>query len=379
MILFQFATLAFAPMPDQEPVFRDDFERYRNQADLAKAYQVWQDGARLNVALEEKAVSEGSQAMRVEMLAPNPQTGSTNGSIYHVLTMGNRNWSGAGGLRLWVKNVSDESLLLSVNFKERFNEYWAVSQGGIFLLENPAGQYRRRDIEFGNLVIPPEYSGYVVVPFASFSVPDWNTARGDEVMDLSAIESFAFGVTVPGSFPHIFILDEISVLGQAEYVYLQIKGADNILAPTSGEHREPFSAYINEAVSGSSRPVAAEWRVDDAPDETIAIDADGWLSVPAGSAGGALTLTATYRDDQGIFIDSHTVMLTGDAPGEAEQPDEAKSAAPTAIPPEMSDYERFSLEFEAWAAQNRPLFVLLSIAAVLLFLAILTSFQKRIK
>ena len=114
-------------------------------------------------------------------------------------------------------------------------------------------------------------------------------------------------------------------------------------------------------------------------DESITIDADGWLSVPAGSTSGALTLTATYRDDQGVFIDSHTVVLTGDSDWEGEQPEEAKSAAPTAIPPELSDYERFSMEFEAWAAQNRPLFVLLSIAAVLLFLAVLTSFQKRIK
>jgi hypothetical protein len=266
-----------------------------------------------------------------------------------------------------------------VNFKERFNEYWAVKQSGAFLLENPAGQYQRRDIEFGNLPIPPDYSGYVVVPFTSFWVPDWNSARGDEVMDLSAIESFAFGVTIPGAFPHIFILDEISVLGQAEYSYLQIKGADSVMAPASGEHREPFSAYLNETISDSSRMVAAEWQVDGAPDDGITIDTNGWLSVPAGSAGGAVTLTATYRSDQGVFTDSHTVMLTGDATEEAAQPDEAQTAAPAATPPELSDYERFSLEFEAWAAQNRPLFVLLSIAAVLLFLAVLTSFQKRIK
>ncbi len=377
----QLISPAFAHIQDtpHTPVFMDDFERYRSQTDLQKSWQAWQDGAQINVALEEKAVGEGGQAMRIEMLAPNPQNNSVIGSIYHYLSPGSRNWIGATGLRFWVRNVSDEPLLLSINFKERFNEYWAVSTSGFFLLESPVDHYLRKDIEYGNLPIPPGYSGYIVVPFASFSVPDWNTARGDEEMDLSGIETFAFGVTIRQDFPHIFILDEVSVVTRPEYPYLEIKGVGSIMVPASGEHREPFSAYMNEPISGASQQVSAEWGLADAGETGSAVGPDGWLSVPAGSEGETLHLIALYRTDQGILTDSRTVTLTGDAAAQATLPEDGQAAAPTTAPPALSEYERFSLAFENWAAENRTLFVLLGIGGVLLVLAVLSSFQKKIK
>ena len=363
----------------QDPVFVDDFEHYRSQSGLEKSWQVWQDGAQINVGIEKETVGEGGQAMRVEVLAPNPQNDSEIGSIYHYLSAGKRNWVGATGFRFWVNNDSKEPLLISLNFKERFNEYWAVADSGVFLLENPADQYQPKAIEYGNLPIPGSYSGYVVVPFASFSMPEWNTARGDEVMDLAAIESFAFGVTMRGYYPRTFILDAVSVITRVEYPYLEIKGVDSIPVPVSGEHREPFSAYMTEPISETSQMVAAEWELADAGTEGPAISSDGWLSVPAGSAGQTLILHALYKTEAGVLTDSQTITLTGDSASGNGIAEDAQEAAPDNAKPALSEYERFSLAFEKWAAENRTLFVLLGIGLVLLVLAVLSAFQKKIK
>jgi hypothetical protein len=363
----------------QDPVFVDDFEQYRSQSGLEKSWQAWQDGAQINVGIEKETVGEGGQAMRIDVLAPNPQNNSEIGSIYHYLSAGKRNWIGATGFRFWVHNDSDEPLLLSVNFKERFNEYWAVADRGVFLLENPADQYQPKEIEYGNLPIPGSYRGYVVVPFASFSMPEWNTARGNEVMDLAGIESFAFGVTMRGEYPRAFILDSVSVVTRAEYPYLEIKGVDSIPVPASGEHREPFSAYMAEPIGSTSQMVAAEWELADTGADGPAVSSDGWLSVPAGSAGETLILNAQYRTEAGVLIDSHTVTLIGDSAGEGAVAADVPEAAPDEAPPALSDYERFSLAFENWAAENRTLFVLLGIGLVLLVLAVLSAFQKKIK
>ncbi len=363
----------------QNTVYADDFEQYRSQSGLEKAWQAWQDGAQINVDIETEMAGEGGQAMRIAVSGPNPQNNSEVGSIYHYLAAGNRNWEGATGFRFWVQNASEEPLLLSLNFKERFNEYWAVANSGVFLLESPADHYQPSDIAYGNLPIPGSYSGYVVVPFASFAVPEWNTARGDAVMDLAGIESFAFGVTMQGDYPRTFILDAVSVITRAEYPYLEIKGVDSIPVPASGEHREPFSAYVTEPVSGSSEMVDAEWVLMETGEEGHAIGPDGWLSVPAGAAGETLILSAQYTSEAGILTDSHRVGLTGGPVTEDAQPEDGQAAVPEFSPPAMSEYERFSLAFENWAAENRALFVMMSIGAVLLVLAVLSSFQKKIK
>jgi hypothetical protein len=363
----------------QEPVYVDDFEQYRSQSGLEKSWQVWQDGAQISVAIETERAGEGGQAMRVVVSGPNPQNNSEVGSFYHYLAAGNRNWEGATGFRFWVQNDSEEPLLLSLNFKKRFNEYWAVDNSGVFLLESPADHYQPREIAYGNLPIPGSYSGYVVVPFTSFAVPEWNTARGDAMMDLAGIESFAFGVTMQGDYPRTFILDAVSVITRAEYPYLEIKGVDSIPVPASGEHREPFSAYVTEPISGSSEMVDAEWALAESGGDGPVIGSDGWLSVPAGAAGETLILSALYTSEAGTLTDSHRVSLTGSPAGEGAHPEDGQATVPEFSPPAISEYERFSMAFENWATENRALFVLVSIGVVLLVLAVLSSFQKKIK
>jgi len=42
-------------------------------------------------------------------------------------------------------------------------------------------------------------------------------------------------------------------------------------------------------------------------------------------------------------------------------------------------YDVFSAAFESWTLNNRPIFVMLAVGLVLLIVALLSSFQKRMK
>lgn len=360
-------------------VFTDDFEKYTSNNGLQKSYLAWREGAQIEVTIESAQVNSGEKAMRVDILAPNAQNDSTNGSIYHVLPINQRNWSNGSGIRFWVKNLSDQELLLSLNFKERFNEYWAVTQAGFFFLEPEPDLFQKMNIAYGNLPIPAGYQGFVVVPFLSFGVPDWNSAQGNEVMELARIESFAFGVTVRDVFPVSFVVDDISVITRADYPYLEIKGQDFIQVPATGEHREPFSAYLFDPSTNTAEQVDVLWEWQGQPDKAIQLDAQGWVTIPAGLPETNLKLKATYSTPQGVWVDDHALVLTlgegASAIGSSDQEVPA-AAAPVEV---ISDYEYLSRAFESWASENRPLFVILAVSLVLLVVLLLTAFQKRIK
>lgn len=373
--------LAFTHLPrtSQAPIYDDDFKRYNSDRDLQKSYQVWPDGARINVLLYEGSTNPHGKAMRVEVVAPNPVNNAMNGSFYHYLSARDRNWSGSTGVRFWVKNVSDQPLLLSINFKEKFNEYWAVAESGIFFLESEVNQFQKVEIEYGNLPIPAEYSGYVMVPFISFAVPNWNTALGDEVMDLSGIETLAFGVTIAKEFPHIFLMDDIALISRSNYPYLEIKGSDHIQSPASGEHREAYTAYLVDPLAGTTDMVSVDWALMGANDLPIALDEQGWLTIPAGLTEGVFTLQARTETLHGSLIDTFQVFLGDSSSGTEEEDEMEKPGSPVVQPRELSDYERFSQDFENWATENRPIFVMMALGVVLLVLWVLSSFQKKIK
>jgi len=377
-LLFSAAFIQAPAQPDN-PVYQDDFENYTSDRDLQKSYQVWEDGAHITVALYSGSVNPAGQAIQVQVLTPNPQNNAMYGSIYHYLPARNRNWSGSTGIRFWVKNVSDDRLLLSVNFKEKFNEYWAVAQEGVFFLHHTTGQIEKKEIAYGNLPIPAQFSGYVTVPFFSFSVPGWNTARGDEIMDLSGIETLAFGITIEEDFPHIFLLDEIALITQADYSFLEIKGPDQVQVPSSGEHHEPFTAYLKNPTSGSSELVNAQWEMVGDARQPILLDDGGWLSVPADLPDSQVEIQAQYETPQEVLFARKIVTISASTGTVEQETTAAESAVTPGQPSESSDYERFSQSFETWAAQNRPIFVAAAVIFVLLILWVLSSFQKKIK
>jgi hypothetical protein len=368
---------AFTPFPQSQgnPIEIDNFEKYSSDIDIQKAYAVWNDGALLDVFIQEQS---GDQSMRVDIISPNSVNQSTNGSIYHVLSGSLRNWSDGSAVRFWVNNSFDKPLLLSLNFKEAYNEYWAIANQGVFFLQDDEGSLLQQGIEYGNLPLKANYQGWVLIPFFSFDVPEWNTARGDRILDLARIESIAFSVNIGEDYPRSFSIDDIEILPLTDLKPLDIQGSRSIQVPASGEHHELYSAFLVSPVDDSSQPVDVLWSLADPHDGLISIDENGDLIIPAGVQEPSVTLSVTFPSMDNPITEMIKVELTG---SQLTPTENAAAQSATAIPfqPTISAYDQFSQNFEVWAVQNRPLFVILSVGAVLLILIILTLLQRRLK
>lgn len=377
--LFSACAFTFFQKDANAPPYFEDFEGFHSNADLQKVFQVWDEGARIVVGIHEDGSSAEGKSMLVNVVAPNQQSQANNGSFYTALDAGDRNWTGGTGLRFWIKNASQDPLLLSLNFKENFNEYWAVAWQGIFFLESEQGEWLKQEIAYGNLPIPSRFTGYVVLPFFSCEVPEWNTALGDQILQLEAIESLAFGVTIAQDVPRSFYMDDISVIRQPEYPYIEIKGAESVRIPASGEHGEPYHAYLTDAQTGSSQPADAEWSLQSDTDMLPLLDADGWLTIPAILPDMTVSLQARAAGPQGVLVGERAVRLWS---AETEQPASPPVATQPGVliaTPLPDAYDVFSAAFESWALNNRPIFVMLAVGLVLLVVALLSSFQKRMK
>ena len=379
MALGLFSLLALNPLQKAPAsiVFLDDLEKYASDKDIQKSYIVWKDGAFLAVSLQKDLVHSGGQSLGINIISPSPIGQSTNGSIYHILPYSRRNWSDGTGVRFWVINLNAQPLTLSFNFKEEFNEYWAVSSSGAYFLQGEDGSMLQQKIQYGNLQIPAIFQGFVVIPFYSFSVPEWNTALGDKVMKLARIESYAIAVNIGEVLPHAFQIDDIEVFARPEFKTLEIQGADTILVPASGEHREQYIALLGAPSEKSSEPVKAAWAVRQPADVRIKIDENGILTIPAGVKGNSLTLTATYPlPENPISGEFNVALADGSAPDAGQVVDQP---APKRITTTASSGSQFSKDFETWAMENRVLFVVTSVGTIFLFLSLLSLFQKRLK
>lgn len=370
------STIAFIPFPKEStiPIYRDDFEKYTGDRNIQKAYIVWGDGATLKVNLQKNLAHSGRQSMLVEIISPHPTNNSLNGSIYHVVPLLQRNWSRATSIRFWVNNPSEKQLLLSFNIKEEYNEYWAITGNGKFFLQSEDDTLQQQNIEYGNLPIPAEFAGFVIVPLSNFEVPEWNTARGNKEMDLKRIESYAFAVNIGTDYPRSFWIDDFEVLSQKNYETLTIQGSPRIQVPLSGEHREQYTAHIYSSETNTTIEVKPKWEIVKPADPAIRIDEVGGLFIPAGTTSDQVTLSAIYSSTDATIIDEFTVNLTGN---ELHSPTPFTQQMPVEATPNA--YERFSSSFENWAVVNRPLFVLLIISALVIILGFLSLFQRRIK
>jgi hypothetical protein len=358
-------------------VFLDDLEKYSNDKGIQKAYTVWKDGAVLDVSLQENLVHSGEQSLGINIISPNPGEQSANGSIYHILPYSQRDWSDGTGVRFWVINLNTQPLSLSFNFKEEFNEYWAVSGDGAFFLQGEDDALLQQKIQYGNLQIPAIFQGFVVIPFYSFSVPGWNTALGDNVMNLARIESFAIAVNKGEVLPHFFQIDDIEIFTRPEIKTLEIQGSDAIQIPASGEHREQYIALLGVPSERTAEPVKATWTVRQPADALIKIDDSGILTIPAGVKGNSITLTATYALPENSVTGEFNVVLAGGSAPDAGQGAGQPSSKP--ITTSESTISQFSKAFEAWVMQNRVLFVVISVGTIFLFLSLLSLFQRRLK
>ncbi|MBI9050801.1 MAG: hypothetical protein JEZ00_15380 [Anaerolineaceae bacterium] len=370
---------AFTPDPqaDEPPIFFDDFESYLTNTQLGAAYTVWEDGALMRVSIEKGYLISGDQALRVDSIGVNQNTHTTSGSIYHLLQPGENNWQEGIGMRLWIYNLSKSPLSFTVNFKEKYNEFWAVGDNGQFFLQTEDGNFIQQDIQFGNLQIPAFYHGYVFIPFESFTVPTWNTAKGDEIMDLSAIDSFSLGINVTVSELQRFIIDDIEVVSNSNIQPPVITGNKIINIPESGQHQEYFQSSLPNEENLSF--VSKNWSIINA-DETIAsIDNDGWLTIPGDINPGVITILNTTIADEVKINTLFDIQIIDPGAALAITDDSQISEEILLIQEENSAYQKFSDDFETWASENRAWFVVITISLLLVLIASLSIIQSRLK
>lgn len=379
LIVFVLLSLAFKSIENTSNglFFYDDFEHYRNNTQIASAYQTWDDGAVIKTLLEREDVHTGRKAMRVEIISPNERSGSTIGSIFHNLSGNQRNWSLGTAVRFWVKNPDQELLLLTFNFKEAYNEYWAVNSKGIFFLEPEPGEYQKKEIEYGNLPIPANYSGFVVIPFSSFIVPDWNTAWGNENMELHHIATFSFGLTLGRNYPAHFLLDDIQIVDTNPSFYLEIYRNNTIIfTPDDTYSRFKINAYLVNPEYQEIKEVQPDCIIKHQSD-MVQIDQDGWLTISSGNKEQEITVFCEYTHEDKKYFDEFRVSLITSESSTAELAESLSPAIPAVEYAETAGSRQLS-PFDAWAYHNRPQFVVISTGLTLILVIILSAYQKRI-
>jgi len=366
---------AFFP---SETLFKDDFEGRFHELILKRDYQVWDAGAVLNIFLEDKVVNSGNYAMGVEIVSSNPINQSKSGSVFRAMELFMGNWAGATGVRFWINNPNNSPLLLSFNLKERYREYWAVAEEGVFYFQNSDGTFSQQEILYNNLPIPAHFSGFVVLPFDSLEVPSWNTAQSNQILDKNRIESYAFSVTVGENMPITFYIDDFEVMGSTTFYKLPITGVTRINIPPSGELIETFKANLVSLDNRESDAARVTWSIQEPYDSSISINEEGVLRVPADTQNAVITLVAQLNTPEFILINTIDITLEGaNSPQGFDTP--VPDPTPLSIVEPDTAYDRFSKQFNTWTTENRGLFVGLLILGVTIFLSMLSFIERKLK
>lgn len=370
--LLVLSALAFTPA---ETIFSDNFEGYAIGGKFDQIYQVWEHGAVLNTTIDDQFSNSGDHSLAVEVISANPQNQSINGSLFRVLEMFQDDWSGANALRFWIHNPNEQPLLLSFNLKERYREYWAIDEEGVYYFQTSSGEIQQHSIQYNHLVIPADFKGTVILPFEFLIVPPWNTAKSNDVLELNAVESFAFSVVLGDTTPFTFYLDDIEVIRLESFPTLTVIGNENIEIPTFGEHLESFAAQLGSLDDPAEKTVDVEWTLQTPHDARISVDQDGILKVPHDSQGGTLTLLASVSLPNIKLVKSLQLTMSG-GDGQAQN-QVSDSTTRTGDAAKLSEFDQLSARFDIWAAQNRALFVALLLAGVMVFLSVLSIVERR--
>ena len=362
-----------------EIIYYENFNNYQDDSALRDVYTIWEDGAQMEISIAQVPDQPDNKLMQVDVISPNINNQSTYGSIYYVLAGRDRVWAGANAMRFWISNSYNQPLLISFNFKEQYNEYWAVAEQGVYYLQDEFGDLLQQEIAYGNLPIQADYEGWVFIPFSSFAVPTWNTARGNEVLDLERVESYAFSISIEDSYPRSFSLDDIQIVAADKLDVLYIEGPASIQIPQSGTHLQDFSAYLISKDGNTQTEIEVTWRLDGIYEDGIEINPDGKLAVPSNIQGGTIKLLAEYESSgTKISKEKDIALLNAENESEIANQVELDGELP-ALQPTRTAYDQFSEDFEHWAIEHRPTFVLLSIVFVLLFVFFLTWLQQKLK
>ena len=310
---------------NQQSLFHDDFEFYSTDTQVKRAYSTWEDGARLDVSLDDSITGDGSRSMQIDVLGPNLFDNVTSGSIYHSLPLNARNWENSSGIRFWIKNPSEKPLWVTFNFKEAYNEYWSINPGSPYLLESENLRTNQYECLYGNMIIPANFVGRAIIPMTSFSVPEWNTARGDGKLQLSNIESFAIGVTLNEDYPRTFYIDTFEVLSP-EVLIPTIQGVNKIQIPKSGELHQTFSVLIGKDGKQIGSDLSIQWKVISNLNPQIVIDPKGILSISAGAVDELITVELEISLQDSKTTVSMNISLLGGQPNPVEPSDQSATS-----------------------------------------------------
>lgn len=272
-------TIACLPVPSASATKKA--QSVRIDTGQAASYAVWQEGALIRLSQSVKGVHGKNSAVRADLTGPNGATGAESGSFYHILPENKRDWSGAEFVRFWINNASAKPLLCSFSFKETASEDWGLDAGGTFFLQDADGMYYAAGYEYSNLEIPAQYEGYVILPFASMTVPEWSTAHGDCRLELSGIETYAFGAQFSGE-AQTFYLDDITVASDPDARIVSVRLSEPAI-------EIPKAAATNTLIDTSVTDLSGAYAQEDVLctlEKTypgIALSGDGTLTVEPGA------------------------------------------------------------------------------------------------
>jgi hypothetical protein len=188
---------------------------------------------------------------------------------------------------------NSKPLLLSFNFKEEYNEYWAVAGEGVFFLQDENGVHHAKRNRVWQSAHPAAISRRGGCPLYSFVVPNGTRPRRRKVGS-GHIESYAVGVNIGEDYPRTFSIDDIEVSAPADFKTLTIQGTTSVAVPATGEHREQYTAHLGSPVEQTALQVHAAWELRQPHDPGITIDINGGLTVSADVQDESVTLVATY-------------------------------------------------------------------------------------
>ena len=221
----------------------EDFESFHNDVEINSKFSVYSEGGIAKVGLEKNVRKSGEKSGKFTGVDVNSRAANEYSFISYLLPEDKQNWSSYTAFAFWLKNENPTGFLFNLYFKENSGIDWTLKVDSRVYLHWDTGEVEILTITFGNITIPPDFSGTVVLPFESLSVPSW-TAVPDagKPINLESMNQFALGFSCLVMEEKTFYMDDIRVLREDDPVGCKIKLGNSLVIPQSGEKQYALSA-----------------------------------------------------------------------------------------------------------------------------------------
>lgn len=181
-------------------------------------FNAWSDTSKLvysgdPLSAELITESAGDNALQITV------TGATSDAVNAGttgFTPSNTNWSGKGGLQLYMENPSSSQLAVSIRFDASNGtqtDRWVAGHGTPVKLISNGGVVTDATIAYGFVILPANFKGQVRIPFSSYT-GGWY-GSGNETLDLSTVPAmyFIYDTNPAGSYVgKSMVVDDISLI-----------------------------------------------------------------------------------------------------------------------------------------------------------------------